>query len=178
MKLSHWPHLMSLIVAGSLPTSSIAETGSPIFPTFLEPSLIFPTDLELRIVRYEDILPVGGQLICYQGQGKSLAHQLNRTNETDVLITLLENGQAKPEKKPRLAKLVRSSVIQDYIQVEDRFGDIGYSFEIILEKKLDSNTGAFPGAVMLTEARYSKDADGNEVRKLFPISMQNLSCFL
>lgn len=160
--------------------SSLAysQGNGPIFPSFIEPSLDFRTDLELRIVRYEDILPVGGQLMCYQGRSKTVAHQVNRTTETDVVITFLENSQTNPNRKPKFAKLVRSSPVQDYIQMEDRFGDVGYSFEMVLEKRLDPNTGAYPGALMLTEARYSKDANGNEERKLFPISMQSISCFL
>ncbi len=133
-------------------------------------------NLQIRIFRYDDILPVGGQLICWQG--KNVGHLLHRVSEQEVSIQFLLNGKTDPSRKTKMAAIERSNPFQDYLRSIERFGDVGYSFEVILEKRLNSATDSYAGAVMLTEIEFFRDIAGEEQRKLKPMFLKNVSCLI
>jgi hypothetical protein len=132
--------------------------------------------LSLRVVRFEEHLPVGGKLRCLFSSNDQFGFLLSRPTPGGYQVDGISNGTVEGEATRRMAVRKDSdSPLVLYLSSYVRADNYGSYLEFLIDKRFDSRSATYPASVMYTEAFYESGPEG-EKESLHPIFKKALRC--
>jgi len=133
--------------------------------------------LGVRLRRFDSILPKGGTLECRLANSSQFGYVMRRGQGDEVLIDVITNNVNEGEKSRFKAMFMSGDNFNGiYLKHHDRNGEYGKYLEFLVLTQPDPHSFAYNGAVMMTEAFYSKDAEGKEQEDLYPLAKMAIRC--
>lgn len=149
-----------------------------VLATFLLPYFaLADRELGVHLRRFDSILPKGGTLECRLANSPQFGYLLRRGQGDEVMGDVITNDVNEGEKSRFKAMFMSEDNYNGiYLKHHDRSGEYGKYLEFIVLSQPDPRTFAYNGAVMMTEAFYSKDAEGKEQEDLYPLAKIDIRC--